>query len=144
MSSAYATPLELELSPSQRQTYVLIFIHLLAVLSILLLPWPIILRWLLVLAVLAVSVWLSRKKKLYDLIVWQAGNHWLLKSKNSSTTAELLTESFMTSWLIILLFKVENHGRCAVLIWPDSVRPDVFRRLRVRLKLEAGKLITVT
>ncbi len=74
--------------------------------------------------------------------MWQSENNWLLTTQNITSKAVLLSESLVSPVLVILLFRLDCGRRQSVLIWPDSVHADVFRRLRVRLKLEAEKLVT--
>ncbi|MDQ1363058.1 MAG: hypothetical protein QG652_918 [Pseudomonadota bacterium] len=142
MSRAYATPLELELQPSRQQRRLLLIICALCVFSILILPWPFLLQMLCVMLVALSLVLISKNAWHADRLVWQAGNHWLLVTGDMTTNARLLTESLVTRWLVILLLRTENGAKQTVLIWPDSVRPDVFRRLRVRLKIEGQAMVS--
>ena len=142
MSRTYATPLELELSPSKQQRKLLLFINALAAISILLLPWHFLLRLVFLVSVLLLSYFLRYKTSACKRIVWQSGNHWLLTTRNITNNAVLLPETLASPLLVILLFRLETGSKQSVLIWPDSVQADVFRRLRVRLKLEAEKLVT--
>lgn len=141
MSRTYATPLELELSPSKRQRKLLLFINALAAISILLLPWHFLLRLVFLVSVLLLSYFLLYKTSACKRIVWQSGNHWLLTIDDVTSEAVLLPETLVSFWLVILLFRLEGGRRCSVLIWPDSVHADAFRRLRVRLKLDGEVLI---
>ena len=143
MSRAYATPLELELSPSKQQRKLLLFIYALTAISILLLPWPFLLRLVCLICVLLLSKFLLYKIPSCNRIVWQSGNNWLLITGDVTSKAVLLPETLVTYWLVILLFRVEEGRRCSVLVWPDSVHYDAFRRLRVRLKLEGERLVGV-
>jgi hypothetical protein len=141
LSRTYATPLELELSPSKRQRKLLLFINALAAISILLLPWHFLLRLVFLVSVLLLSYFLRYKTSACKRIVWQSGNHWLLTIDDVTSEAVLLPETLVSFWLVILLFRLEGGRRCSVLIWPDSVHADAFRRLRVRLKLDGEVLI---
>lgn len=140
MSHIYATPLELELTPSRRETFFVYGIYGLTLLSIWQLPWPLWGRLIFLCTVFVLVSVLRRRQKKYSRIVWQAGNHWLITSKGVTDTAMLQQQSLVTTWLVILLFKITDHGDIAIVIWPDSIQPNVFRRLRVRLKLEAESL----
>lgn len=46
--------------------------------------------------------------------------------------AAILPDSFVHPWLIVLNLKVEKQ-RLSLVLFPDSLPPDDFRRLRVRL-----------
>jgi hypothetical protein len=76
-----------------------------------------------------------------------AGNHalelhrnaqgeWQLLSKHQGWHAQLLADSVVTPLFAILQFKLEGAGRRSVVIFPDSLPHDSFRRLRVCLKVE--------
>lgn len=73
--------------------------------------------------------------------MWQSENNWFLTTQNVTSKAVLLPQTLVSPVLVILLFRLDTGQRQSVLIWPDSVRADVFRRLRIRLKLEAEKLV---
>lgn len=90
---------------------------------------------------LLLSYFLRYKTSACKRIVWQSGNNWLLTTGDVTSKAVLLPETLVSFWLVILLFRFEDGRRCSVLICPDSVHPDVFRRLRVRLKLEGEALV---
>jgi hypothetical protein len=141
LSRTYATPLELELLPSSQQRKLLLFIYALAAISVLLLPWHFLLRLVFLISVLLLSYFLMYKTSACKRIVWQSGNHWLLTTDDVTSKAVLLPETLVSFWLVILLFRFEDGRRCSVLIWPDSVHADAFRRLRVRLKLDGEVLI---
>jgi len=130
------------LSPSKQQRKLLLLINALAAISILLLPWHFLLRLVSLVSVLLLSYFLLYKTPACKRIVWQSGNHWLLTTHNITNNAVLLPETLASPLLVILLFRLETGSKQSVLIWPDSVQADVFRRLRVRLKLEAEKLVT--
>lgn len=142
MSRTYATPLELELLPSRQQRYFVSLVFILAALSVLILPWPLVLRLTVLIVLGLVSYYLLRTFNPCSHIMWQSDNHWLLTSHNIRYAAVLMPESLVTPMLVILLFRDETGRRQSVVIWPDSVDASAFRRLRVRLKLEAEKLVT--
>lgn len=141
MSRAYATPLELELIPSRRQYKLLLLIYALVTISILLLPWHFLSRLAFLAGVLLSGQFLLHRKPACNRIVWQSGNNWLLTMENVTSKAVLLPETLTSFWLVILLFRLENGKRYPVMIWPDSIHADVFRRLRVRLKIEGNAVV---
>ncbi len=54
--------------------------------------------------------------------------------------AALLPSSFVTPYLTILNFRHPDERRArSVLLLPDNIRPDPFRRLRVLLRWRCGK-----
>jgi len=69
-------------------------------------------------------------------VIWQDNNYWCLHYAKEMLTAELTDSSFANSWLVILHFKTDTGSRCSRLICYDSLDSNVFRQLKVRLKVE--------
>jgi len=65
-----------------------------------------------------------------------AQGEWQLHISQQKLQAQLLADSVVTPLFAILQFKLKGAGRSSVVIFPDSLRHDDFRRLRVRLKVE--------
>jgi len=63
-----------------------------------------------------------------------ADNWYLTTAKNTNLSASLLPTSFNSNILIILNYIDINNQKYSVLITPDSLSNDEFRRLQVRLK----------
>lgn len=150
-SSAYATPLVLEPRPSRWLLSLTLFAHGGAIAVLLALDaWSWWLRLLPVLPVL-VALWLSLGRLGWrdgDLrirrLVWQTGNEWRLETgAGEARTASLLPSSVVHPWLVVLHLRVEGYRLPrAVVLAPDSLDDMVFRRLRVRLTIDAGTLFT--
>jgi hypothetical protein len=122
------------------QQRLLLLLHILAALSVLLLP---IVVWVQGIGILLLFIhyrYSPRYMFVCHRLVWQAGNHWLLTQQQHTETASLLPGSVLLPWLIILLFKMESGKNRVVAVWPDAVHPQGFRRLKVRLKIEQGSL----
>ena len=144
-SIAYATPLRLELKPSSSLYWLLTAIHLgaLALLPATSLPvWLVMSLSAFVVASYARQVsrfaWLRSSASVVSLY-WPEGEQWRLGCRNGDETwALLLSDSFVKPWLTILLFRPDSGGRVQnVVILPDMLDPENFRRLRVRLKLNS-------
>jgi len=68
-----------------------------------------------------------------QLVLNQTGE-WLLNFANGRTLpAVLKPAAFVHPLLVVLSFKADT-GICRVVLTPDTVDPDTFRRLRVRLR----------
>lgn len=68
-------------------------------------------------------------------IIWQLDGHWLLlTSQGELDDVELLPDSYIHPWLVILHFK-HTQGRSYVPLLQGMIDADSFRRLRVRLKM---------
>ena len=52
---------------------------------------------------------------------------------------DLCEQVFLTPWMVILHFKSSRYRRHSLLLLPDMVEAELFRKLRVRLKLELNK-----
>jgi hypothetical protein len=67
-------------------------------------------------------------------LAWQTDGDWqLLFQDGSDRTGQLRPDTYVSLWLVILRFQLEQGGRCSVVILPDMLDPQSFRRLRVRL-----------
>jgi len=68
---------------------------------------------------------------------WGEDKHCLLDLRSGKQQqCELCQQVFVTPWLVILYFKWSGHGRRSLVLFPDRVAAEPFRKLRVRLKLE--------
>lgn len=65
-----------------------------------------------------------------------AQGEWQLLSRQQKWQAKLLADSVVMPLFAVLQFKLEGSGHFPVVIFRDSLHPDDFRRLRVRLKVE--------
>ena len=140
MSATYATPLLLDLKPSGYVRIYLLCVHLLALVAVWLLP----LDWylqLLILVLLGFSYRYSRRQQAmrYQLLWREYG--WLVRSDDTEYGAQLLASSMVTAWLTVLSFRLETGQSLSLLILPDSLSPDQYRRLRVRLKVSGNKAL---
>lgn len=136
MSNRYATPLHLELKKSRLLGLYVYSIFFIVVISIYLLPVAAIVKVLLAgISAITVVFVLKTQNKLRGL-VWQEGNYWLLYYDNETKIASLTEDSFAISWLLILHFKTEEGGRCSQVVCYDSLHSQLFRQLKVRLKVE--------
>ena len=121
-------------------TAYLLVVYLLAMISVTLLPMAVHLQ-LLVLVLLLVSGILSyrRYKQSYQLL-W-SDTDWILRYGDSEYNAELLSSSVVTASMTVLNFSLPGGRRKSLLLMPDSLHADQFRRLRVRLKVCGNKAL---
>ena len=143
-STAYATPLRLDLRPSRTLFWVLTVSHLGAaglLTASRLPPWAAVA---LTACVLASYIWLVSRHALLRqagavvCLLWGKGNEWRVSSRSGAEIlARLSPESFVRPWMTVLLLRPEGGGHTrSVVIMPDTLDAEVFRRLRVRLRLE--------
>lgn len=73
---------------------------------------------------------------------WGAGETWRLVLAGGKPRRALLDVHASRSlpWWVTLAFRLEGGGRLSVMLPRDSLPADDFRRLRVRLRVEAGSL----
>jgi hypothetical protein len=139
MSRDYATPLEFQIFPSRIQRYFQFAVYFLVVVSILMLPGLPHIKLALIILLLLYLVYLEMRCLKFDRLIWQQGNQWLLQHGPNQYEAKLLGDSVRTAWLVILNFRIVSPApvsHVSVVIWPDSVRAEIFRRLKVRLRVD--------
>ena len=73
-------------------------------------------------------------------MVWGAEKHCLLGLYSGrQQEAELCSQVFILPWLVILHFQYRPRHKKYLVLLPDMVDREVYRRLRVRLKLEINR-----
>jgi hypothetical protein len=147
LSGTYATPLRLEPGVSRRLGGFLALSHgaALAVLPFSGLPnLPV--------AALALGVvlsWLRCRRRdvlradpeAIASLVWEAGNRWRLRLHSGTETgAALRPFVFMQPWLVILHFRRDDGRPARLVLLPDMLERETFRRLRVRLMIDMKHL----
>lgn len=135
--SSTAWVVELATRPSRFQQGLTLLLHSLALLALLRaggLPWPPRLALALLVALAAVlAVRAERRRREY---LREAGEEWWLESRGRSGMVRLV-RARTWRYLVVVDFAGEGQGRRRrerLVIWPDAVAPDDFRRLRVRLR----------
>jgi hypothetical protein len=131
---AYASPLVLEPGHSRYLIGYLVVIHALA-LAVLVAPLnlSLALRVILTGVVVISFIWQMTRRRPHRLI-WEADGEWqLLYGNGNEYTGQLRPDSYVSTLLVILRFRLEQGGRCTVVMLPDMLDSESFRRLRVRL-----------
>ncbi len=142
--SQKSVPLHLELRPSRILAALLLAVHGGAAGCVLIvpLPWP--MHMVLVGAVLFSLYRTASRRALLashravTRLVWDELGEWVVVFGNGDELpAHLLPDSFVSPLGVVLnLASLVPPGRYAVVILPDSLDRNSFRRLRVRLRLE--------
>ncbi len=141
MSHIYATPLKLEIKPSRLFLQVHVLIYTLAILSILILPWPGTIQCVGITFLIYVGHKSYSGHNRLRLLIWKQENKWELWESGVMKLLQLQGNSFVLPWLAILNFKSEDGRRISITIYTDAVGYQQFRQLRVRLKVEGNKSI---
>jgi hypothetical protein len=148
LSRTYATPLLLEPGPSRSLRVWLILVH---VVAIMILPFMSLSVWvgLIILLLMLLSLWrairmhiTSRHPDSVRAVQWrEARSCQLYLSSGRDIEARLMPQVFMLPWLVIMHFR-SGRGRVHHLVLlPDMLEPEVFRRLRVRLMIELNQAV---
>lgn len=126
---------DLALRPSRSAQAVLLLLHIVAALAVLLanLFWWLQAVLLLAIAALFLQAWHQEQSR---LSLREQASDWWLETPKRAGHAELVS-SQVWRYIVVMDFRCQDEGgawRQKVVVWPDAVAPDVFRRLRVRLR----------
>ena len=139
--AAYASPLVLEPGVSRYLILYLIVIHTLA-LAVVAAPLniPVALRLAIAVAIVISFIGHWRRTRVNDparihRLVWEADDDWTLWSNDSTElVGQLRPDSYESIWLVILRLQLQQGGRRTLVLLPDMLDRQSFRRLRVRLR----------
>ena len=146
-STKYAQPLRLIPKPSRILIALLTVGHLGAVAVLIPLDLSLFIK-LGIAAVLLVSLIIALRKQPgrtgeggVQALTWKADGDWVLETaEGESLSARLHESTYVHPWLVVLNFRQENkRGLLSFALAPDALDHEIFRELRVRLKV-AGSL----
>lgn len=137
MSRPYASPLLFDTGVSIVYRRLILFVALFCFLAILSLDssyFNVQIILLLLLGYIILSAWRQN-------IAWQChakmNGEWTLTHKSRRYEVMLHESSFVTPLFAILCFVTKQHKRHYVYVFQDNIKSDDFRKLRVKLKVEA-------
>ena len=142
LSRKFATPLNLEIAPSRIMGAWLMLTH-----TVPLLVWPLLpfAAWLLapLATITGFSLWWHWRryavrvhKDAIRQLHWGAGQECrLLLVSGHQAAATLLPQAVVLRWLVILHFRGPGRQLRHLVILPDMLSSDLFRHLRVRLRI---------
>lgn len=139
MSGLFEAPLRIEPAPSRWATAWIIGVHGLGIATV---PWlesawlqllcPVIV---LVSAVAAVRARRDRARDPLALLLWRSDGRWECGRGSPAECAVMDAAPFVQPWLVVVRLRMEaTRSRRYLVLFPDSVDAQVFRRLRVRLR----------
>ncbi len=139
--AAYASPLVLEPGVSRYLTLYIVVIHALALVVVaapLNLPTLFRVGIAVVIVISFIRQWLRTREheptRIYRL-VWEADDDWTLWCNDSTEiVGQLRPDSYESTWLVILRLQLQLGGRRTLVLLPDMLDRQSFRRLRVRLR----------
>ncbi len=119
-----------------------LLIAVMAMISVMLVPVVVIIK-LLVCGLIALASYFAQiKHNQYRQVIWHEANQWTIQSSTKTIQAQLVPDSYVSPWLTILCFRTETNKKLSIMIFPDAINPETFRRLRGRLKIESTKLFS--
>ena len=141
MQSKNTPSLRIKLYPSGYCMGILLLMHIGALVILLALP----LQWW---AQLAIAIILGasltqavrkhvayRDAKAIRFFWTEDGKRWLLKQKDETVlTGEVMGDSVVTNYLVIINFKLMDKKHRSIVIFKDGILPSDFRRLKVLLR----------
>lgn len=134
-------PLNIELHRSKRLVFLLLLIHGAAVACCWVLPWPLAWRSVAVLLVVLSLVRALRPARVVGLRLPARDRLECRLADGRLVPAQALPESTVHSALVVLRLRLELQGkrgrRCTLVILPDQLDRQRFRRLRVCLRWQA-------
>lgn len=131
--SAFAAPLRLELHPSRRLRRWRQLVYASVALSLTQLQSPLLT---VLTAGLLVATLLRSSGTTPSVLLWHSTGHWDLNVEGQRLTADLAHPAFVQAWLVILPLRCQGRRRIQhVVILPDMLPTQAFRRLRVRLRM---------
>jgi hypothetical protein len=139
-SAASSTVVDVTLTPSLRGLQVAFWLH---VLPACLLPFATSekLYALPILALIALSWWRTRRHAVLGfgrgavsrILTRTDGSWWIETAGHGGENAQLLADSIVTGWLLVLRFRCDNGKVLTRLIMGGEADDEALRRLRVRL-----------
>lgn len=140
-SNSFASTVDLTLRPSARAVRLLFWLH---GAPLVLLPFAMQpgMPMLLIAAAMAASwFWLRRHPsfghgpRALTRLIWHAEGHWsLMRGSAQAAEAELLGNTYVQSWILILNFRTGEGRRYTRILFGDDLPADALRRLRARLQ----------
>ncbi len=130
---------DLRLRPSRIAFFLLGLLHLAAALAVLRAALPLWLQLPLLAGIFLLALYGWRREQGQALVLREQGTDWWLENGNRAGHAELVS-SQVWHYLVVMDFLAQDEQgvwRQRVVVLADAVAPDVFRRLRVRLRYGA-------
>lgn len=134
MSAKTNPPLRLELKCSQRLIKLMIFIHALALLACVLNNLPVLVKFVLFVAIAIHGYVECKRLSARRYRIEQTENAWQLGESNAFVGIQILPTTVISIVAIFLQFKKEDGKKVALVIFSDALAEDDYRCLIVRLK----------
>ena len=84
---------------------------------------------------------LRRDRDAIASFIWEGGNSWRLILRSGDEIGGVLRPFvFLQAWLVILHFRRDDGRTARLVLLPDMLDGETFRRLRVRLLIDMKRL----
>lgn len=121
--------------PSRRAATILLGAHVLAGAAVAMAALPAVPRAGLIAAVVVHALWFSRRKQPALRLRCQAGGGLAIQDGGEAVPATLEPGSTVWPGLVVLRYRLDGQRRSQTyMLFPDSLSPDDFRRVRVWLR----------
>ena len=128
-------PVSIELHRSTLLFLLLVAMHGAAAAGAVVLPWPLAWRVFLLVLVGGSLAWAWRRSPVVGLWLVARDRIECVQADGRRIAAQALPESTVISWMIVLRLRLEGEKRiCALVVLPDQMKRDEFRRLRLWLR----------
>lgn len=139
-SKGYATPLRLEVGANPILKRLYLAMASCAFATLLLLPVAIAIRIaaLLFLLIVVWQVWRWRTELggTPVQLVWDGEQRWWWTQEGKEYAAELQADSYLSTWLVVLNFRLSESRRSqSLVLTPAAIGDDLFRRMSVRFRI---------
>ena len=142
MLRTYATPLRLEIKPSRVYLMYVAMLVGVACLSIFSLNINAGFKIIVFIIILYASVAILLYNNQSKTIIWKQDNCWHIIGVDQQ--ASILADSIVLPGVTILNFKLSSGAKKSIVIFFDAIDDELFRKLRVRLKVSSAKLLNPT
>ena len=148
LSRKYATPLLFEPGPSRTLRAWLILVLVVSIMILPFMPLPV---WpgLIILLLMLFSLWRAIRVHVtlghpdsVCAVQWREARSCRLRlATGQDVEACLMPQVFMLPWLVIMHFRSDGGRIHHLVLLPDMLEPELFRRLRVRLMIELNQAV---
>jgi len=139
-SEPFASTLRIEPEPSRLLRRVLVLVYCLSGLFLVVFSagWLVTAASLSLLGLAAFTGYRGRVAgdRVFRSAVWHADGAWqVVTPAGARRQARLLPSTFIHSLVVVLHFQLEDGGKGYLVLCRDSLAPDLFRRLRARMRV---------
>jgi hypothetical protein len=129
--------IEFQVKYSVSMLFLLLFLHAAAIYAVFILSFSVVWQLLLIVLLLISFVYSCYQELVLHprQCCWQQAGQWYFQADDGvAQQVEVLEDSYVTPWLVILRFRSEQGGQCfSQVVCFDALEKNAFKRLRVGL-----------